>query len=708
MHLVKWLRKNNKKLMAVVVVIIMVGFLAGPLLNKLSRRGSGGNRTIAYYDDNKKITMKDRSQAVQQLDILKALGANILFSNVQDFRVLLMGQVLFAETRPDHQTARLIDQLVQNNRLKVSKVQVSAIYQKSHPADIYWLLLRNEAEQAGISIPVANAKSTLAGLFANIFPEATYQQVMSGLVQRRSVTEEQMLKTFAQSLSVLEYAKIICSTADITDNQIRFDAGFENETMDIEFVQLPAKVFAEDMPQPGDAEITAQFEKYKNAFAGMVSDENPYSFGYKLQDRVSLEYIAVKFEDVKKIVKAPAAEEVEEFYQANRERFTEQVLSDPNDPNSELIDRIRTYGQMANIIAGQLYQNKIRLKADGILQQAKDMTEQGFENIDTENLSAEMVGDYKKAADKLSNQHNIDVYSGKTGLLNIVDLNTDEYLSRMFLQGFGFSPVALTQIVFAVEPLKSSELAPYEASVPRLFENIGPLNDIADEVIMLVRIVDTQKAQPPAGIELIYDNSPAILSQNPGASERSQYVLKETEADDLKELAAVKNTEEKAQELIREVVAHGWDKAIDKFNTLYGTADKDEPNTFSLQYLQNLRRISAINLDTIATQNKGSAAAGILLNQNGRNSVLLQHFYSLIGEDANSLETVPYVTETKVNRSFCVIKKLSVNRLTQDKYDSLKAMQILRTDYIKAQSLAVTHFNPENIIERMGFRVAKD
>ena len=40
MNLVKWLRKNNKKIMAVVVIVIMFGFIGGSALRQISRRGT--------------------------------------------------------------------------------------------------------------------------------------------------------------------------------------------------------------------------------------------------------------------------------------------------------------------------------------------------------------------------------------------------------------------------------------------------------------------------------------------------------------------------------------------------------------------------------------------------------------------------------------------------------------------------------------------
>ena len=49
MHLVKWFRKNNTKVMAVVVVVLMVGFVGGTALTSLLQGSGGMNKAVAHY-----------------------------------------------------------------------------------------------------------------------------------------------------------------------------------------------------------------------------------------------------------------------------------------------------------------------------------------------------------------------------------------------------------------------------------------------------------------------------------------------------------------------------------------------------------------------------------------------------------------------------------------------------------------------------------
>jgi hypothetical protein len=51
-----------------------------------------------------------------------------------------------------------------------------------------------------------------------------------------------------------------------------------------------------------------------------------------------------------------------------------------------------------------------------------------------------------------------------------------------------------------------------------------------------------------------------------------------------------------------------------------------------------------------------------------------------------------------------VIKNISINRLSRQDYEKVRAAQAYREDHLQNQNLAVIHFNPENIVKRMNFR----
>ena len=63
MHLVKWIRKNMTRLMAVFVILIMVAFIMPGLLQKLSRPDYSRNPVMANYAGDEQITQHPDKKA---------------------------------------------------------------------------------------------------------------------------------------------------------------------------------------------------------------------------------------------------------------------------------------------------------------------------------------------------------------------------------------------------------------------------------------------------------------------------------------------------------------------------------------------------------------------------------------------------------------------------------------------------------------------
>lgn len=742
MNLVKWFRKNNKKVMAVVVIVIMIGFVGGSYISQLSQRRAGLHRTVAWFADNRKITDDDLSLARRELDVLRALQADVLLRN-QDLRGILLGELLFAEQQTSPELINHIKQTIRTYQYRISDKQINDIYRRSVPSSIYWTLLKNEAQLAGIRVPNEQAGELLGKVIPQLFNGQTYSQRIGFLIKQYGLPQEQLLTIFSQLLAVMQYAQLICLNQDITSSQITQAVATEQESIDAELVEFDSAVFASSIENPVSSVEKGHFDKYKKFLPSNVSDENPYGFGYKLPDRVQLEYVVVRLDDVRTVIKPPTNQEKEDYYQRYREQlFTRQVASNPNDPNSPLKQETKSYAEVTDTISQRLMNNKINSTANKILQEAKTITEPSPESTDIElvNLTAEqfkeMAGNYKTTAEQLSEKHNIKIYAGQTGLLSPIDMQTNEYFARLYLEGQGRNPVSLTQIVFAIDDLAASELGPFDVPKPRMYENIGPLKawsglqDTSGQIMAVVRVIKAIKATEPESINQTFStsalefdpNQPSALSGAEGQdTDENIYSVKEKVTEDLKKLAVIETTKSKAEEFIDLAVKDGWDSALDKFNELYGqqnSQDQNDPNTsgttnaeqdaakpFKLQNLTGLRRISRATIQTLTVQTAGNPTAQLFLNGRKNQRRLVEQLYSLVPQDSNTVDTVPLVMEFKPDMSFYCIKNISVKRLTLQEYERIKVTRLQREDYIQSETLAAVHFNPENILKRMDFRV---
>ena len=229
--------------------------------------------------------------------------------------------------------------------------------------------------------------------------------------------------------------------------------------------------------------------------------------------------------------------------------------------------------------------------------------------------------------------------------------------------------------------------------------------------MMMVRIIKAQKESVPQSIEQKFSTETLQLDESAEQKAEKVYSLRDKVIEDLKKLAAMETTKSKADEFILQVVRDGWQGAIDKFNKLYGQEQKKtttDPNTFELNRLTDVQRISKEKIETLIVQNQGDPTAQLLIDMGKREKRFIEKLYALVPQDATVLDAVPLIVEFKPDMSYYCLKNLSVKPLEKAQYEKFKAMQAYRENIIQSQSLAVVHFSPENILKRMNFRAIKE
>jgi hypothetical protein len=698
------------KLMAVVVIALMFIFVAGDFI----QRGNIQTSTqVVGHIGTQKITNYDLYVARGELDLLRSLRADDLL-RAQDLQGVFLAELLFSDQRGSPELMSRVKSAIRRNLYAISDKQINDIYRRQAPPHVLWFCLQNEARRAGIGIPNEQAGELLGQAIPQLFGGQTYSQFMTALMGRQGIPEQQILATLGELLAVWQYAQMMCVNEGLTRQQVMVEAASERETIDAQLVEFEAKLFAAAQAAPGQEQVQQHFDKYKTFVAGVISEENPYGFGYKLPARASLEYIAVKLDDVRTIVTPPTQDDVGDYYNRNKEElFSEQVRSDPNDPNSELITRTRSFAEVAGTISKQLLSEKISAKADGILQEARTLTEAGQTDVAgaAAGQPGAKPGDYDAAAKKLSEKHKIKLYSGRTGLLSAAEMQMDEHLGMLYLRGYGQNPVRLSQVVFAVDELGASELGPFDVPKPQINENIGPVKDLmtaavgtSRRIVAVVRVTEAHKAGEPESLDVSFSTQGLQLDPNEQKSKDDTYSVKEKVVEDLNKLAAMDTAKARAEEFVVLAGKEGWDKALSTFEERYGEKDPNKPDVFKLQNLTGLRRMSLATLEALTIQGQGEPSAAFFLNESRKNRLFVDKLCELVPADANTAEALPVVMEFKPDMRYFAIKDISVKRLWKEDYEQAKPMQLFGEEHAQAQSLAAVHFNPENIVRRMRFK----
>jgi len=712
MSLTKWFRRNNRKVLAIVVVVIMIGFIGGSALRLGCRAtGFGPGQVIAYYGQDGEITRNDILEAERELNILRQLGVPYMLKS-QDVRGVFFGELLFAESKSSPQVIGTLRRAIRAQQLRISDKQILDIYQRTQSEEIYWILLKKEARQAGIALGRDIPEVMLRRMIQNMFEGVSYAQVVNRIIDS-GASEEKILSTFANLLEIHEYSRIVSMSEDVTLAQISKLSSFENEKLDAEFVGIPSEIFVDIQPEPTQEQVKEHFEKYKSYYQGQVTEENPCGFGYKNNQSLKLEYIIVKRKDIEKLIAEPTQEEKEKYYQNNRylPEFMERVSINPNDPNSPTTLKLMSFGRVTTKITNLIRAERIEAKTEDIINNAKYLSEHNYGDIDPAELSSEklkeLAADFRQIAEQISDTYSVETYAGETGLLDFQDIQTDEYLSRLYYQPAGSEQISypLAQLVFTAEGLDSEDVMISSANKPRLYETIGPVNDSKDDIAALIRVIEVFPETIPSALEESISKETVKISSDPHAKDKV-YLVKDKVIEDLKKLSAMETASVKTGEFTALVQSQGWQQAVDNFNELY-PAQPNEPNNFEIRKLTGVQRLSKDSIESLAERVKGFAGSRLTVDRAVVESIVIDKLFSLVPADSNSPKDLPLTVAFKPYLSYYCIKSMNLNHIDLDQYYQSKSELVYNRGVLEFQNLAAVHFKPGNILKRMNFRVVK-
>jgi hypothetical protein len=740
MHLVKWIRKNNRKIMVFVVIFCMVSFVIGSFGIKLLVGIFGGNnQLIGTYDSKQKIKSPDYIQAQNELSILRMMTADslLLSQSGGGYAGPLLAHLLFPDSLPASEIASQMKQAIQQRQLKITQSQLDDFFQqKTESPEILWILLKAEAQRAGCTISTTQAENayhaTLANMIASQFEKPDpqqirqyanqlYAQTMNNVMSKANLTENQLLLIFSDLLEILSYANIVMDNQAVTINQIKASLGRSKEGIDAEFVKIDAKPFVDEDAEVSDEQLQQQFEKYKADAPGNPTEENRFGFGYMLPKRVQLEYMVVLLDDVEKQIEKPTTEALEEYYDQNIDNFRKSEPSDPNNPDSEKIVKTQPYAEVQASIRRTLENEKTTTLANILFNDIKAATETGFESINFDEASAEQLreaaekGDYVAAGKKLAAKYHVPIETGKTGWLSKDTFSQDKVLNGLAIRR-GQQYLRLSDLAFAATKEKETQ---QRIGLPaiRVWENIGPVNGgfySMEErkyypVMALVRVVDIQDAQVPDNIDVTFDTRGVALSQQP--SKVTSFSLKEKVKQDILLTRAMETAKNRAEELATMAADTSWDDAIAAYNKKYVKAEDSndltpeaDTQTIALGTVKDQLRMAPTEVEMarhfmLDNPDRAKSIKGLIVR-----NMLADQLYAMLPADAESTGIIQKPLVFDPQAACYVIKEVTRKPATIKDYMDNKAQTALQLNAADAGELGLVHFGPENILGRLNYQ----
>jgi hypothetical protein len=725
MQWTKWVRKNRQVIMTVVVILLMIVFVGDIGLRQLmSNFGNRGmKQTVGTYDGGQKITRVNLSEALQELEILKNISAEqFLFSRqspmgMPDINAQLLGYLLFHDTQVGAQLRNQLRQYSLRGQISVGAAEIDEFFsQDMENGDVYWILLSAEARKAGVAVSNQQAAGALRNFVAQITQnkgDAAY--AVRRIAAQLNISELQIISTFGKMLAILRWSEYVCDNQNVTLPEIASMIGRMSNRFDVNYASFPAQWFVQPAV-PSDDQIKTQFNAYKSFFAGDISDQNPYGFGYKLPQRVQLEYFVVSADEVQLQIQKPTPDDVEEYYSANIEKYRTEEAKEPNNPNGEKITKTRSFAEASNEIYKTLEQERTDKLTQLIFKDARDMMDVEMLNLSIETAAPDQLrqaaADYRMIASKITAKYKIPVLVGQTGLLSQSDFMAAEGLSGLQVQHAGLQ-TRLSDAVFSVRVTVNDGKPKLGTFSPRVWETIGPMKGYhfsekakkAGYITVLCRVVDVKPAGEPETMDVAY-NTAGIAFDGAEANQKV-FDLKKRIAEDLQKQTAMETARARADEFKQMIAKSNWDAATKEYSAKYAPADPNKvddkgfkelkPETFAQQALAGQ---SDIEMMRRMMQDDPSRAQMVRqqLIKNSRNKL----FFALLGDKA-ATGVISEVLEYKPDMAYYVVKEVTLKPATTEDYLNSKGYAAMQAAMTDASAMSLIHFNPSGIQKRLNY-----
>ena len=179
---------------------------------------------------------------------------------------------------------------------------------------LVWMALYREARAAGFDASVAQAQERVKGVVDLGLPQESMDRMIRELA---GGSRDLFLRALRTDMTLRAYVEYL---AEILGGAVTPEARREFVKMDdriqVRLAVLKADEFLSQVKDVPEAEVKQQFEKYKQYLPG----KGPDGYGYRIPDRVSVEYLVAEpkaFEDQAKAKVADA--DVERYYENHKD-----------------------------------------------------------------------------------------------------------------------------------------------------------------------------------------------------------------------------------------------------------------------------------------------------------------------------------------------------------------------------------------------------
>ena len=724
MNAMRWFRKNNKKLLAVFGVLLMVGFLLPTFAGRGCDQGRP-DQTIGHLVDaggrSQEITSSMLQRAEGDLRVLRELEIDRMavmdvlsrlpqLSGISRSAVYAVQPLLFSQYAQPvrnffYQQAQQSGWARDSEGFK-SLVEEIDMLTGTDPArsSRYYLLLSEEARRAGIEATEQQVDA-IVDVRRAIMGQGylTNPVQLEAILDRYGISQKELKSIIGNYVGIITYGNMVTRSLALSEPELK---KFIRDRVEVEnvagrFVRFDLGLYRDQISEPTAEELQEQFEVYRKYEAGKYSEENPYVFGYRLADRVELEYLRIDLEQAERVVTEGFNElaideqerQVQNYWVSNKEQFSMVLPSQGDSEDAEPEYYHPEFDEIAEQAQSRYLQQQAREKAEQLLADAKRVA---MKIARSGKNGQNEPADYAELVRQIGTD-SLDVQYSKTNYLSRLGAGLHRELGSTYKMRKDTPQEALVDSVFDCEPLHKGPVDRLEMPPVKLYEDLGPLIgfDLTGQAVAayLVRVTGADKGREP--VSLADDGKQGPAEQIAPAADSNELV--ERVKEDWKSLRAYELAQKHAEQFAREAQAD-WEGQLERANASLKT-DPNAADPLREDRLQSVR----YRLEQFQQIMGGQQGDSYLMAEITRQAVLLKKAMELAqeeqGDDAESLAVLSLPQEL----ASLVFAELKVTPPDHDEYLRRKPAAAQEMLMLNQGLMAIVHFNPVNIEKRCGF-----
>jgi len=411
----------------------------------------------------------------------------------------------------DQPVGRIGDREIRGKDLRTADAEMRVIAMLNQQAamtmpqgeegNIRWLLMIEEAEQQGIYSSTAHAQQILQAW------QISDEQIIDIKNQIRG-TDAFIYQALRHWQMVMQLQQMVAGTNRVSEPAMRAFARNVQSSLSVDIVPIAAERLVDRVDEPTEDELQDLFTQHANVPAGQSV---PFGFGYRLPNRVKLEYMTVPLEAVETSITVSEVE-ANRYYLDNTDEFIPEVEGALPDVKIDPLP----YRQVREKIISQLTDRKAVEKQDQIVKtiqaELAETTRTYERDGDSGYLKVGELPDFQAVARQIQRDFGVlpEIVRIEDRWIAVTEIGEIEDFGSSFMvigSGANRQAVPVAQYIALIREFVPAEVADrnplgalrFQRGVPS-----QPVQDVAGNRYIF-RVLETEMSRAPISLDEVRD-----------------------------------------------------------------------------------------------------------------------------------------------------------------------------------------------------------